>query len=313
MKTSVVKPIRTVYCYYYPEMRELISEAMSPFPHEILLQSIDPGLDDFHEPVVDAYIEHMRGQMPGLSGFPHRYVAAGGSEALFHLLAHIAAFQKNAPLYVFEGEYEGYAGYGNNLGLTFTTVPFGSDAKALPPGIFFLSNPSACSGNILPNEQIEAIGATHRIVFDATYVGLTSPHEFLVDHPAVVAVVASMSKPFGLYYFRLGFCFMREELLTLMVNKWFKNVPTLVIARKALETFKASELAERYRSRQQRAVDELSGLYDVPVVASDVVLLAQVAEAALDDAQRERIKEFKRGPFYRFCLTPYFLSYEGGS
>jgi histidinol-phosphate/aromatic aminotransferase/cobyric acid decarboxylase-like protein len=304
-------PSKTVYCYYFPEVRKIISEASHPYPHAIYLQSMDPGLDDFHEPVLDAYENHMTNQLQGLGKFPYRYTTAGASEGIFHVLSHIASFNKEVPLYAWEGEYEGYSGYGTNLGLQFTSVPYETDTSELPKGTWFISNPSARDGMIIPNDTIQAIAdAGHRIILDVTYVGSTQPHEFLVNHPAIDTVFISLSKPFGLYYYRIGFCYSKTEYKTLMVNKWFKNIFNHIIAKKILEAFSASELNDRYRSYQERAVREIAQLYEIPVVSSDVLLLAKADTANIPDSSRDNLQTYLRGEGYRFCLTPYFLKYE---
>lgn len=308
------QPSKTVYCYYFPEVRDIVTKAAHPYPHDIFLQSLNPGLDDFHTPIIEKYIAHMHEQMPGLADFPERYTAHGASESIFHILADIAALRKGAPLYVLDGEYEGYAGYGENLGLTFTKVEYDTDFATLPTGIFFISNPSARDGNILPNDKISEIGdAGHDIILDASYVGLTSPHEFLVSHPKIQAVLVSLSKPFGLYYYRIGFCFMRREMRTLSVNRWFKNIFSHIVADKVLSAFKPSELAIRYKSRQDEAVRLLSEDLGFPVHPSDVAILAHIAESEVPEGAREKIRIFKRGNRYRFGLTAYFLALENGT
>lgn len=304
-------PSKTVYCYYFPEVRDVVTKTANPYPHDIFLQSLDPGLDHFHEPIIEKYLSHMREQMPGLDTYPERYTAHGASESIFHILADIAAKEIEAPLYVLEGEYEGYAGYGQNLGLSFTTVSYDADFSTLPKGIFFISNPSARDGNILPNEKIAEIGdAGHEIILDGSYVGFTAPHKFLVTHQNIRAVLVSLSKPFGLYYYRIGFCFMRKEMKTLYVNRWFKNIFSHIVADNVLSAFSASELAEKYREQQRKAVRILSDELGFPVHASDVTILAHVPESEVPPEAKEKIKIFKRGDRYRFGLTAYFLDQE---
>ncbi len=309
-----IEPTRTVYCYYYPEVRKLISSLTNPYPHNVYLGSIKPGLDDFHEAAISQYISHMRNQAPGLDTFPFRYTSAGASESIFHILADIASYRKNTPLYVLQGEYEGYAGYGENLGLKFTIVSIEQDFSELAKGIFFISNPSAINGNILPDDLIKSIGdAGHEIIYDLTYLGLTKPHNFDLSHTAISTVIVSLSKPFGLYYYRIGFCFTRRERLTLKVNKWFKNIFTHILAEKLLKQFHSSELAEKYRPLQVKAVEMLREKYDLPIEASEVVLLAQISATNVPDDKKEAIQKFKRDNYYRFCLTPYFLAFEKNS
>ncbi len=309
-KVKDLAPTRTVYCYYYPEIREIVSRVTKSFPHEVFLRSINPGLDNFHEPLLQTYVDHMRGQLD-LDTFPYRYFAAGASEIIFHVLAEIASHRPETPLYVFEGEYEGYAGYGANLGLKFEAVKVDTDFKQLKQGIFFISNPSARDGNILPNEKISQIGdAGHEIILDATYVGLTAPHQFLCDHPSISRVLVSMSKPFGLYYYRVGFCFSRKEMKTLEVNKWFKNVLSIIIAKEILVQLPQPKLYNKYSKWQDRAIKDFSDKYGVTPHKSDVMLLAYLDYKEVPQESKKILTPFDRGINYRFCLTPYYLEYE---
>lgn len=308
---NITNPTKTVYCYYFPEVREIISRITKEYPHDIYLRSVDPGLDDYHEKAVAEYVAHMKDVMPGLVSFPYRYTSAGASESIFHILSNIKAFESHVPLYILDGEYEGYAGYGENIGLKFTSVPLESSFENLDKGIFFISNPSARNGNILPNDLIEKIGnAGHEIIFDATYVGLTDPKEFLVDHPSIRSVIVSLSKPFGLYYYRIGFCFSRKELLTLYVNKWFKNILSHLIADEILVKYRSSELVSLYRLYQARAVERLREMYNLPIKPSDVLILAHIHSSEVPEEKKSEIEEFRRGEWYRFCVTPFFLEFD---
>lgn len=310
---AALEPLKSVYSYYFPEVRQIISDVVRNYPHDVFLSSINPGLDNFHEPVIGAYMDTFHEQMPGLSSFPYHYATAGASEGIFHLLAKTAAFEKDKPIYVLPGEYEGYAGYGKNLGLDFTTVDLDQPWNKLPKGKVFISNPSARDGNIIPSKKITAIGeAGHEIVLDATYVGLTSPQKFIVDHPAVSSVLVSLSKPYGLYYYRVGFLFSRQIIRTLEPNRWFKGILPLIIAKEVLTKFKASELANRYRGFQENAVKQLTKDFRISVSPSDALLLASTRETNLPKTARRRLAIYKRGTSYRFCLTPYFLVQERG-
>lgn len=303
------KPLKAVYCYYFPEVRKIIDEVVSSYPHDIFLQSVNPGLDDYHERAIQAYLEHFRGELPSLDTFPHRYVSSGASEGIFHLLSHIRSFRPNVPLYVLKGEYEGYAGYGNNLGLHFTTINSLSELLTLPKGILFLSNPSARDGNIIPDEEILKVADSgQEIIYDITYVGMTDFHTFNIDHPNIIAVVVSLSKPFGLYYYRIGFTFTRFEMPTLMVNKWFKNVLSLIIAEKVLNQIDSQKLVSNYRSLQNASIAQMNHDLALDAVASDVVLLAHTKTPPKDNS----LEIHNRQSNYRFCLTPYFLVEERG-
>ena len=54
----------------------------------------------------------------------------------------------------------------------------------------------------------------------------------------------------------------------------------------------------------------ISEEFGLPIQPSDVFILAYIDSDKLSDQKRAQIEEFRRGPFYRFCLTPYFLHFE---
>lgn len=306
----MIEPLKAVYSYYFKEVRDIITEIVREYPHDVFLQSVHPGLDDFHKPIIKSYLHHIQNQLPDLSNFSYQYVTTG-SEGIFHTLSEILAFKKDTPLYVFAGEYEGYTGYGNNLGLEFNVVNYSDDFSKLTPGIFFISNPSAKDGNLLPNNLLEKIGQCgHEIILDVTYVGLTQPIQIFADKPYISKVIVSLSKPFGLYYYRIGFMFSRQPMPTLEVNKWFKNIFSLIIADKVISQIPASSLVQKYRPWQQRAVQELSLQWGIDVKPSQVLLLAHVHISNVPENLRPKLEKYRRDDTYRFCLTPFFLDYE---
>lgn len=305
-----MKPTRTVYAYYYPEMRQLISEITQQFPHEVYLQSITGGLDSLHESLIELYTTVHSTDLPGLATFNNRYVTSGGSEGIFHTLAHIAASRLATPLYTYEGEYEGFGAYATNLGRLVTKLPFDIDPTRLTRGIVYLSNPSARFGNWLPDEIINAWGdAGHEIILDATYVGLTKPRVMPVSHPGISTIITSFSKPYGIYYHRIGLTFSRRPVATLEANKWFKNVLSILIAKEALARFPPPYFFNKYHATQLSAAATLSKELSIPVTSSDVLLLVHTPTASIPITSPLH-GVFGRGDMLRFCVTPYFLGAE---
>ena len=74
---------------------------------------------------------------------------------------------------------------------------------------------------MLPAGTVEAIAAAgHRIFYDLSYLGATDPGaRFDISHPAVSYAAVSFSKPYGLFYYRIGFTFAREELVRIGKTK----------------------------------------------------------------------------------------------
>jgi histidinol-phosphate/aromatic aminotransferase/cobyric acid decarboxylase-like protein len=136
---------------------------------------------------------------------------------------------------------------------------------------------------------------------------------FDLSHPNVVAAVISFSKPYGLFYYRIGFNFCREAIPALYANKWFKNVYGLLIAERILDQIDQARLRRKYKAIQADIVERINQAIGLDLSASDAFLLAKLPAASvtrLSPQQQHAIHKFRRGDGYRFCLTPYFEEYE---
>jgi len=310
-----LKTIRAVYSYYFPEIRKLISKITADFPHGEFLKSISPGLDDYEKPITEKMIKFYKKDVKGLEGFGYRYPTSGSSEGIYHLLSRIKKDHPDSPIYTLEGEYEGYRECAAGLGLTVQEVKEDIEViKALMPGYWFISNPSGRDGNILPDSLINQIADLgNKVVVDMAYLGLTKKHRFDMTHPNIIAVLTSMSKPFGLFYYRVGFTFSREPVQTLYGTKWFKNILSLIIAEKVFDKFTSDYIYKKYAPVQKEILDQIQKETGIELRRSDVSILAHLTEKdfeKLTDEQKEIVASYKRGPGYRFCLTQYFLERE---
>lgn len=300
------QPLTTVYSYYLPEAREAAQRALTPLPHGLLLENLYPGLDELHQPLVDAYIDTFAGQVRGWETLPHRYPTAGSSEGLFHLMAAHAAEPDRLPLYQLDGEYQGYAAYAAALGLPMISLS-ADDLLTAPPGRVFISHPSALDGNLLDADLLAGVVDRHRVVLDLAYLGTTRPLDVDLDHENIDAVVVSFSKPFGLYYYRVGLCFSRRDLPSLYGNKWFKNALSLQVGTTLLNDVDVEKLRRRYAAKQLEAVRRASDALGVQLAPSDVWLLAHLPTGERPSAALE---PFRRGDGYRVCLTAYLMQME---
>ena len=306
---TALRAIQAVYSYYLPEVREVISELVADYPHEVFLRSVDPGLDDFHEPIIQRFVDYWSQEVPALPGFPNRYPTSGSEEFIREFISTLA----DESLYVFEGEYEGYKEVGKTRGIQTIEVAIDRDPAELEPGIFFISNPSARDGNILDGALIQRIAeAGHRVFYDLAYLGATASHRFDVSHPNIVAVATSFSKTFGLFYYRVGFGFSRQPIDALWANKWFKSVFALLVAQRVMERIPSRQLHQLYAPRQQQIVETIQRETGIAAQASDAFLIAHVPDAhGLGERARQALAPFRRGPHVRLCLTPYFQELEG--
>jgi histidinol-phosphate/aromatic aminotransferase/cobyric acid decarboxylase-like protein len=311
-----VKPleaITTVYSYYLPEMRELITRLTRDYPHEVFLRSIKPGLDDFHVPIIDRLTAVHARSLPRLGEFGNRYPTAGSEEGIREYMTYLRS-QGVESIYVWTGDYEGYREVAKTRGLTVLDVTLSQDPAELKPGYWFLSNPSARHGQFVPEAKIQAVlEAGHKVFYDLSYLSSTAPHVYDLGHPNLDAVAISFSKPFGLFYYRIGFLYSRAPVPVLYANKWFKNVFGLIVADRVLQELDLPALASRYKRIQAGIVNDLNRDTGLGLSASDAFLLAHIPKHeadGLDDERQEIIGRFQRGDYYRFCLTPYFEAAE---
>lgn len=310
-----LKAMKTVYSYRFPEVRDLITELTNPFPHDVFLESTSPpgALDDFHDPVIDKVLALYADSVPDLRDFGFRYPTSGSEEGIREILTLLQS-QGVENIYVLRGEYEGYKFVGETRCIDTVEVDAQTNPRNLEPGYWFISNPSARDGNIIPNKVIDDVcEAGHQVFYDLAYLGSTRPHEFDLSHENIFAAVISFSKPFGLFYDRIGFTFSREAVPSLYANKWFKNILGLMIAGKIAEELDPAELYDKYRPVQEEIIDGINRDFSLGMRPSDALLLGHITNEsaqALDPRQKEMISSFQREDVYRFCLSLYYLEHE---
>ncbi len=257
------------------------------------------------------------------AGFPWRYPTAGGSEALFHVISaygNRARTEKFDPqVHVFAGEYEGYKAYAEACGIAVIEHPrshWQAVGRALPKdALFCISQPSAIDGNVWPhgNDFLALLSAgadRPRALLDVTYVGSIADvpaARFAADSPAVHALAFSLSKPFGVYYDRIGGVLCRQAMPSLFGNQWFKNLTSLQLGSALLERHDVFDLPRRYKSVQREAAVQIGKRLDLKLSPCDVSVLAQAESNATTD---RALADFLRRPAadpaarLRLCLTP---------
>lgn len=318
----MAEPTATVYSFYTPEVEKVVLEAIAALNfgrrdfetiHEILRQNFDPGLDDLHLPLLAKYERFARSEgIIGLDTFQNQYFTNGSSEGIFHLLAEAKVFDN--PVYQLEGEYQGYQQYADAIGLDIHTVDLDDLIANRPRGTVVLSNPASKDGNILDPNVLTTILRRHEVILDLAYMGMTQkPLNLDLTQPGIVAVVGSLSKPFGLYYYRIGFCYSRDPVPSLYGNKWFKNALSIRIGEAVLDHFAVPDKMDSFKSRyfawQGDTIDQVEWYVHAPtgwVKPSDVWLLAHAA-VPTETWGGPGHQAFKRTEdTLRFCLTPYY-------
>ena len=135
--------------------------------------------------------------------------------------------------------------------------------------------------------------------YAATAFGLTLVVHARDDHRRSLLAEWSLSKPFGVYYHRIGGLLSRTEVPSLHGHLWFKNLFSIHLGERLMETHPARELPARYQPVQARALEraQAAGLVPRAAMPSHAVMLAHApAEPAF--------LEYARGPGLRFCLSP---------
>lgn len=323
-------PAATVYSYYTPEIEHTVSKALSACNfsrygeqtiHDTLKQNYDPGLDDLHLPLMEKYEAFARSEgVIGLESFAEKYFTNGSSEGIFHLLSQLRTLSDlGVPLYQFDGEYQGYRAYADALDLKIDTVQSLGELRSVATGVVILSNPASKDGNIVDPNTLTTILRKHEVILDLAYMGMTQkPLNIDATQPGIIAAVGSLSKPFGLYYYRIGFCYSREPVSSLYGNKWFKNALSIKIGEAVLDQAEPKKLVafkDKYFELQRQAVMHTANHFGAPngwIKPSDVWLLAH-SKTPTGFWSEVPIHSFKRtDEDLRFCLTPYYMEQQNG-
>lgn len=250
------------------------------------------------------------------ANFPFYYPCNGASEPIRHLIYKLAAQTRGlAKIHIFNGEYEGYKAMAEAAGLevvewdrtdwqTKSGLINRVEWNMGTSDLFFLSQPSAIDGNVWGefNEFISRM-PKNTVVADVTYVGAVPDtaitERFNLNADAIHSVIFSLSKPFGVYYDRIGGIFMREEDGGLFGNRWFKNLTSLAIGSKLLDAFSVFDIPFNLALSQNLMVQRVNAELGLNVKPSDVVILA--GGPAGDD---ELSSYLSRAGNIRICLTP---------
>lgn len=258
----------------------------------------------------------------GPAAFKCRYPTAGASEGIYNLIAEFARTFCDNPqpsyLHMFKGDYEGFSAFAESLGLVVVRHNRKSlrmlDERGILDGhamnesnrLFMLSQPSAIDGNVWPEfPAFVSAMARHApkasIIPDLTYVGATcNVFRIVLDSPNIPAFVMSQSKPFGVYYHRIGGVYSRKELPSLFGNKWFKNLLSIDIGIEVMKAFSVTELPNRYRSLANEAFTEACRHLELQHVASSDVFMLAMARTKDEFSALDREGSGRM----RLCLTP---------
>jgi hypothetical protein len=329
---TALKTMKAVYCYFFPEVRPLLKEIQDAIPEEMFLVTTpakeiekslehlfnpplkipatpegNVNLDEIHVPILERIVQAYTPLVPALKEYAYKYPTPGSSEGIYKTIAKLKA--KNVEkIYILSGEYEGYQNYAEDLGMKVISIDLErTNLAELEKGYWFISNPSAREGNIISNETINKIcDLGNKVILDLAYVGSTRDYKFDVSNKNIETVFLSMSKPYGVFRYRIGFTFSREPINSLYGNKWFKDPTRLLQGLKLAEEIPPGSLYDKYRPVQERIIGKINEEFDLTIKPSDAFLLGTCKAEDVAEYKKELVQNFIRGNNYRFCLTPYF-------
>lgn len=327
-----LETMKAVYCYFFPEVRPLLKEVEEKIPEDIFLvttpaKKVEKSLEDLftptleipatpegnvnvdeiHVPIIERIVKAYTPLVPALKDFAYKYPTPGTSEGIYKVMAKLRTKGVDK-IHILSGEYEGYRAYAEDLGMKVVEVDLEkTNLSELEKGHWFISNPSARNGNIIPNEVINNIcDLGNKVVIDLAYVGSTQPHQFDVSNKNIIAAFLSMSKPYGVFRHRIGFTFSREPINSLYGSKWFKDTTRLLQGLKLAEEIPPGSLYKKYRPIQKEIIQDINNEFNLAIRPSDVFLLGYLRTDEVREEQNSLVENFLRGNHYRFCLTPYF-------
>lgn len=306
---------KTVYSLFYPEVQEVVQKVLSDNSNyqSDYHNAFTKKQDDMHKSFFETYKNWSKNYLSvNWEQFPNMYPCNGSSEAIREELAYLKSTEVEV-LYVFESEYEGYEAIASALG--FNIIKFNRDdyekIDFVRDSVLFLSEPSSIDGNFWEQypffmAYMEKHNPQVSIYLDLAYLG-TVDKEYTIDvkYSNVDGIFFSLSKVFGVYYHRIGGCFLKHSNPLLYGNMWFKNLLSMRIGKELMNSFCPRELPNRYKDVQLKAVHQAAldlGLERME--ASDVVLLSHFKNPYPDNHELTRFLSRGDNQNLRACLTP---------
>lgn len=300
-----MKFIKTVYSLLYPETKKLTKELWRENPHFLYEDSyLQPEYQtDIESKFKNAWLNWSKNQITFDETLFYFYNTAGSSEAIRESLASLKASGIDT-IYTFSGDYEGYRSLAESYNLKVVSI-LRDEWKNIVPnslkGAFYFSNPSSIDGNVWEDAQdfiskMKSENPECLLRVDLCYVG-TSSKIINLDLNDVDMIFFSLSKVYGVYFHRIGGVFSKNKMLGLEGNKWFKNLFSLYLGIKLLETYDINYFPTQYRSTQVSSVNLINKENSLDFIPSDVVILAY---------SENQVLGYSRDPLTssRICLTP---------
>ncbi len=299
---------RTVYALYLPETRAIVERLWNEKPHFMYDEAYTKKQDQYHRSFFEEYKKFSSSDVNvDWSDFPYEYPTNGSSEAIREQIAYLKAQNINT-MYILEGEYEGYEAIAIPLG--FNVVKLSHSLEVLKStiyeqnSVFFLSQPNSAFGNIwsdydsflsFMNEHNQHV----RFYVDLTYLGnVITVNKVNITYDNIDGVFFSLSKTFGVYYHRIGGCFLKKANPLLYGNMWFKNLFSLRLGETLMRELDKNEIVSKYKQKQLEAIK----MINENIKPSDVWLIGTIDIKHLDQEMLSMLKRFENST-QRLCLT----------
>lgn len=302
------KVSRTVYALYIPETRAIVDRLWNEKPHFMYDEAYTKKQDQYHR---SFFNEYKKFSSPDVNvvweDFPYEYPTNGSSEAIREQIAYLKAQDINT-MYILEGEYEGYEAMAIPLG--FNVIKLSHNLDSLKStiyeenSVFFLSQPNSAFGNIwsdydaflsFMNENNQHV----KFYVDLTYLGnVLTVNKVNITYDNIDGVFFSLSKTFGVYYHRIGGCFLKKANPLLYGNMWFKNLFSLRLGETLMRELNKDEIVSKYKQKQLEAIK----MINKNIKPSDVWLIGTIDVKHLDQEMLSLLKRFENNT-QRLCLT----------
>lgn len=256
--------------------------------------------------LLDACKKQYKNQLIGLSRFEHTYISEDKAEILKIFLKETLQQAEDKTVYVFEGEDKLFFEVAKSLDIAVKVLQFDEDTSMVKDGIFYISNPSTIHGNIILNEKILEIGdAGHRIIMDASFIGLVLPFRIYIDHPNVLGMIMDVGTSFGIQDNPLQIVFTKNACNELeRLSKDIQSA-TLFTYEYLFEVYENIDMYKLYGHMQSVGLSNFEKQYGVKLHRSHVFYYGYVCEKDLTSVQCKKHGKSKRGKYYLIDLREY--------
>jgi hypothetical protein len=299
---------KTVYSLCFPETELAFKNFISNNNFSNLYtQTWTKKQDEYHIEFENSFKEWSKNSIK--FNLKHFYPTNGASEAIREQIAYISN-SKN--IFVFEGEYEGYEAIVEGLGKKVTKIKRSEYDKKENIELynsstaFFISQPSSIDGNYWEGFQnfIKIMESKNSSVFvDIVYIGCTKEDIQLdLTSESIKGLFFSLSKSFGVYYHRIGGCYLKDENPLLYGNIWFKNILSMKFGVKLMNEFKLGYFPKKYSVEKEKVISGIERELNIKVIDSSSLLLVNVQKTGLS-FEKYLIRD-SASKQLRVCITP---------